>query len=407
MTAVRRADVTLDIEQDRRKRRSLQQAPRLDLARHIREASRRHRLSRARLLAEMARLATGPGYVSPSEYFYYRLFDPSMPWEDKTRFIGMRMQPLLHAACNDIRWRVLADDKIIFHALMRAAELPIPKILAVYHPARAVPGTAAVLRDREEVERFLRSVETELFAKPFDGSHSIGSLAIEGMDRDGDTLRTAHDGRIGVRAFLDYMQTHEGYLFQERLRPHPQIERLFGPALSTIRMLVFLEPSGPKLASAVCKIPVGGNIADNFWRGNLLGAVHADSGVIARTVRGVGIDQARHERHPDTGRQIVGEAIPAWREARTLCLEAATLFQGIRTQAWDIAITDTGPVLVELNFGGDLNLAQLAWGRGLLDDAYREHLRTCGFRPSSFAARAGRSLLRHAGQRLRRTRRAC
>lgn len=406
MTAVPRAEVTLDIEQDLRKRRSLLQAPRLDLARQLREASRRHGLSRARMIEEIARLATGPGYVSPSEYFYYRLFDPAMPWKDKTRFVGMRMQPLLHAACNNIRWRVLADDKIIFHALMRAAELPVPRTLAVYHAARAVPGEAAVLRNREELGRFLRSVETELFAKPLDGSHSIGSLAIEGMDRETDSLRTANVGRIRVPALLDYVQAQGGYLFQERLRPHPQIERLFGPALSTVRMLVFLGPSGPKLASAVCKIPAGGNIADNFWRGNLLGAVHADTGVLARTVRGVGIDQARHESHPDTGRRIVGEALPAWREARTLCLEAATLFPGIRTQAWDVAITDAGPMLVELNFGGDLNLAQLAWGRGLLDDAYRDHLRSCGFRPSSFAVRAGRSLLHHAGQRLRRAGRA-
>jgi hypothetical protein len=43
-------------------------------------------------------------------------------------------------------------------------------------------------------------------------------------------------------------------------------------------------------------------------------------------------------------------------------------------------VTDQGPVLLEVNFGGDLNLAQLADGRGVLDDDYRAHLRQCGFR---------------------------
>jgi hypothetical protein len=42
-------------------------------------------------------------------------------------------------------------------------------------------------------------------------------------------------------------------------------------------------------------------------------------------------------------------------------------------------VTDQGPVLLEVNFGGDLNLAQLAEGRGVLDDDYRAHLRQCGF----------------------------
>jgi hypothetical protein len=36
-------------------------------------------------------------------------------------------------------------------------------------------------------------------------------------------------------------------------------------------------------------------------------------------------------------------------------------------------------VLLEVNFGGDFNLAQLAHGVGVLDDAYAEHLRRRGY----------------------------
>ncbi len=39
-----------------------------------------------------------------------------------------------------------------------------------------------------------------------------------------------------------------------------------------------------------------------------------------------------------------------------------------------------GPALLEVNFGGNLNLAQLAHGAGVLDDAYAEQLRRCGYR---------------------------
>jgi len=37
-------------------------------------------------------------------------------------------------------------------------------------------------------------------------------------------------------------------------------------------------------------------------------------------------------------------------------------------------------VFLEVNFGGDLNLAQLANGKGVLDEGYIEHLRECGYR---------------------------
>jgi len=53
---------------------------------------------------------------------------------------------------------------------------------------------------------------------------------------------------------------------------------------------------------------------------------------------------------------------------------------GIRTQSWDVALSDQGPGFLEVNFGGDLNLAQLANGKGVLDEGYIEHLRECGFR---------------------------
>ena len=33
-----------------------------------------------------------------------------------------------------------------------------------------------------------------------------------------------------------------------------------------------------------------------------------------------------------------------------------------------------------MNFGGDLNLAQLAHGEGVLDEAYAAHLHRCGYR---------------------------
>jgi hypothetical protein len=59
---------------------------------------------------------------------------------------------------------------------------------------------------------------------------------------------------------------------------------------------------------------------------------------------------------------------------------AATVFAGIRAPSWDVALTDQGPVFLEVNFGGDLNLAQLTNGKWVLDEGYNEHLRECGYR---------------------------
>jgi hypothetical protein len=60
-------------------------------------------------------------------------------------------------------------------------------------------------------------------------------------------------------------------------------------------------------------------------------------------------------------------------------LRAASLFPAIRNQSWDIAITARGPAILEVNWGGDLNLHQIAHGRGILDDRFTAHLQRCGY----------------------------
>ena len=137
----------------------------------------------------------------------------------------------------------------------------------------------------------------------------------------------------------------------------------------------------PLIHRAAAKIAVGRNPADNFWGvGNMIGAVDAANGRITRVVRGTEMDQRVNEPHPDTGHPVVGRIIRDWEAIIERVREAAALFPGIRTQSWDVALSDRGPALLEMNYGGDPNLGQLAHGKGVLDEVCAEHLRRCGYK---------------------------
>jgi hypothetical protein len=130
----------------------------------------------------------------------------------------------------------------------------------------------------------------------------------------------------------------------------------------------------------VAKIATGNNPADNCWRrGNTLGAIVLETGAISRVVSGTGAGLEINGNHPYTGQPIVGTLIPGWDRIQKLVVSAAPVFAGIRTQSWDVALTEVGPVLLEVNFGGDLRLAQLATGKGVLDEGYREYLGSFGY----------------------------
>jgi hypothetical protein len=101
--------------------------------------------------------------------------------------------------------------------------------------------------------------------------------------------------------------------------------------------------------------------------GNLYGPVETETGKVQRLIQHTGFDEVEETRHPDTGETLVGFALPDWEEMKALCRKAADSFYGFRLQAWDIALTDRGPMLVEFNLPGDLDGVQFAFRTGVLD----------------------------------------
>jgi Sugar-transfer associated ATP-grasp len=105
-------------------------------------------------------------------------------------------------------------------------------------------------------------------------------------------------------------------------------------------------------------------------------------GTVTRVIQGTGPDQVEVTRHPDTDQPLIGATLPDWAALTELCLRAARAFPGLRMQAWDIALTERGPVLVEVNIGGDFNLPQLAHASGLMDERFRAFVAGCANGPA-------------------------
>lgn len=333
------------------------------------------------ILQEVVTLRRGVGKLDAREYFYYRLWDPRLTLEQKRAFVGKLAQHRMHVACNDRHWYQTAADKILFHTIMEGARLPVPPVLAITQPSRTLRGAQSLSRP-EEIARFLRNPDKyPLFAKEAAGKYSLNVISADSYDPAADSLVLFGGHFRPVVEIAQAMSEGSGFVLQPRLRPDQRIAERFGPRLWSLRLLVLLCPDGPYIHRAVAKIATGVNPADNYWRvGNMLGAIDRSTGRIASCVRGTGAQLARDETHSDTLQPVTGFEIPQWSELCDLTREAASIFPGIRTQSWDVALTDQGPVFLEVNFGGDLNLAQLAHGEGVLDETYRAHLSQCGFK---------------------------
>jgi len=328
---------------------------------------------------EIATLGWGPGKLQPSEYFLYQVYDDRrFPAEIKKTFLGRRGRQLVVGALGTA-WLTITSDKPTLSALLRGHDLPIPETQAMRHSDRTFPG-AQTLRGKDDTVRFLREGACyPLFAKPTDSLCSIGAANLERFDADADCLVSGDGQRVAVEEFADQAEAYAdgGYLFQTRLVPHPKIAAIVGNQIGTARMFVLVDDEGPSLVRASWKIPGGKSIADNFWRaGNMLGSLDLETGEVMRVLRRTQTGTEQVHTHPVTGVSFDGLKFPQWEQMKEVVMRGAAALPKCHLQGWDVALTDRGPVLIELEGdGGDPVMQQLCFDSGILQGRYLEFCR--------------------------------
>jgi len=342
-------------------------------------------------IREILRLRKSASRLGATDYYKYHLYDDlRFDWEAKQTFAGWRIVDELDRRLNSVRWLGVTTDKLIVYSVLRGLEIPTPRLLCVYHPSGRFFGAVPSFNDVGELGRFLRQgMRYPFFAKPVHGSVGVGAYAVSGVDSAKDELQLLDGRRVAVEEFVLQCRSEpgiypweSGYLFQEYVRPHARIVEVCGPRLSSVRIIVLLSDAGPRVHMAVWKVTTGSNVTDN-WRhgqaGNLLAWVDIHTGEVVRVVgRSASAPDLEDyygevELHPDTGQRLKGFAIPQWPEFVELVKRASTIYPALRVQHWDIAITDNGPVALEINIGGDLDLPQLT-GQGFLSPRFVEFL---------------------------------
>lgn len=111
-------------------------------------------------------------------------------------------------------------------------------------------------------------------------------------------------------------------------------------------------------------------MTDNFMHGetgNLIACVDITTGRISNAVTCTEGITVVVERHPDTGARLSNNEVPMWEEVKKLVTAGATLFPGLRMQHWDVALCPDGPVALEVNVEGSMDLHQIAGFKGIND----------------------------------------
>lgn len=321
-------------------------------------------------------------YFGVSDYFDHRLFEADRDYASMTSVAGWRMEAWLDDQLNPPRWRGLAEDKLAAYAILEAAEVPYPRILSLFHPHGRQYRGALTFADVDSIAAHLRDgMSYPCFMKPIFGAVGGGAASLMDFDRTNDRVTLGSDESVPVIELCRRLNLAQpgvvvsaGYIFQELVQQPEALEAVCGKAVSTVRAVVAMDSDGPEIHRTIWRIAVGSNMTDNFSKGrsgNLLAAIDPVSGAVMRVVLGYGLEQRVVEVHPDTRSSFSDFTLPYWDRVREVCLRAAHAFPMLKFQHWDIAFGRDGPLILELNTTGSIDIIQYASGRGLYDGSLR------------------------------------
>ena len=344
-------------------------------------------------LKEIRGLRRFAGQCGASNYYQFRLYDDDYI-SDSSRedYIGWRIANDFSKALNP-RYAVLpAWDKCVFTQLANSSGLPTIQTKACFYPSNNISTIFGHhLKTRADAKEFLMNNDNyPLFGKPAYAQQGIGSCLLEYYQEDTKHIHfMGHESEL-IDSFIERLftsvspQYHKpecGYLFQVPLQmPEELIAFTQWPTVSSLRVICLNSPNGAFPIRAIWKIAVPPNHLDNFSKGiygNLMANVDVHTGEISRLIDNLWPYAQMHECHPLSKVAVKGFFLPYWQQVLDVCQLAGKAFPLMKIHHWDIALTESGPKILELNDLGGIEIAQIH-GQGLLANGAREFMKKHG-----------------------------
>lgn len=326
----------------------------------VRQTVRRARegqLSVLRQVLEMVVLKVFYG-LGPGFYHTARLWRKDLPWEFKTGFLPYRKFRHVVSAINPPAYQKMSQDKVCEKAILQLVGLPTPRFVGSLHPQRGLSFSGESLTGPEELHRLLLANPAigRLCFKLVEGFGGEGFRAVD-VIRDGDLkLRLLDSGLVlSVPEFLSgvlALDRGAGYIVEEYIDQHPDLASLNPSSVNTLRIWACCVDGETAAIDAFLRVGGRGSLVDNTSMGAHIFRMDLESGVIREgMVKNIFNDTFLI--HRDSGERISGRTLPFWNESLSLARRAVAAFPHISFAGVDIAITGSGPLVVELNVEPD------------------------------------------------------
>lgn len=293
----------------------------------------------------------------------------------RNTFLGLNEQRCYLDYLNPVKYYSLARNKYLAHKMLEDAGVRKSKLYCYYQPEARYYDSGKCASDLHEVLCVLKTQNVQsCVIKTTEDSHGDNVWVIKDIRYlDDDAVMTRFDGK---ELMLSSVLGHEALIFESVVKQTKQFASFNESSVNTVRFMTTLWPDGSaRIIATWFKVGREGKCVDNAGSGgNVDAAVDVELGKIYNVTQ---FDGWRNNKeidcHPDSGNQLNGVIIENWQAIKEEVKKFQQAFPYCKAAGWDIAITDEGPVVIEVNDFWDCT-GQYFIGRG-----WRNEIRECYF----------------------------
>jgi len=176
------------------------------------------------------------------------------------------------------------------------------------------------------------------------------------------------NGGVGIHLLTPKDKILDNHIYQEFVYNHKKIIDLQGSDYcGTIRYVIYNKSKEEKFPVAASIQMNGGKITDHMVNG---GSYSASIDLKTGKISTKGLDRSGEilEKNPISGMQIVDFQLPLWDEVLSLVEKTCDEYAELPLIAFDVALTDQKPLILEINAGCGTVAAQ--FDKGWLDHPF-------------------------------------
>lgn len=296
--------------------------------------------------------------VFPDSYFRFGMFMKDYTDFDKMKSFIPQQAYYPFSKAKDARYNLLIDDKILFHDIMSYYGLPVPKRYFIYRNGEF--RNASKILTNDEVNSILKNINDDrIFVKLTSGGGASG-IFIYTKKENGIYVDDKKNEVSAEMIKEKYRETD--LIFEEQIKQDKILAQFNPDTVNTIRILTYKD----KIASATVRFGGKGDFIDNLSKGGVAVSCDIETGELGEYGMRI-YDINKYYEHPDSKIKFKGVRISQWEEIKNIITKSLNLLPYYKSVGFDIATTDEGPVIIEINTGAGIGLSQIGREYGLAD----------------------------------------